>query len=275
MYNISFPKLGLEFNINPIAFSFWGITVYWYGIILACGFITALIYTMKNCDRFSINKDKFLDCVIVGIITGLIGARLFYVFFFPGDKYIKNPISILYINEGGIAIYGGIIGGLLGGILVAKIKKLNIKRALDLACLGFLIGQAIGRWGNFTNQEAFGGPTNSIFGMVSQNTMLESSLPVHPCFLYESFWCILGFILLDIFTRKCKYFDGQIFLMYIVWYGFERFFIEALRTDSLIIPILGLKVSQVIAALSIVIGVTLIIVFKCRYKKQGVKIKNV
>lgn len=265
MYNVSFPRLGLEFNINPVAFSFLGITVYWYGIILATGFVVALLYTMKNCNRFQIDKDKFLDCVIVGIITGMIGARLFYVAFFPGDQYIKNPISILYINEGGIAIYGGIIGGLLGGIIVAKLKKINTLRALDLACLGFLIGQAIGRWGNFTNQEAFGSPTNSIFGMISENTMLENYMPVHPCFLYESLWCALGFILLDIFTRKCKYFNGQIFLMYIVWYGLERFFVEALRTDSLIIPIIGLKVSQVIAALCVIIGITLITVIK--YKK--------
>lgn len=269
MYNVTFPKLNLAFNINPVAFSFYGITVYWYGIILATGFITALIYTMKNSNRFGINKDKFLDCVIIGIITGIIGARLFYVIFFPGDQYIKNPISIFYINEGGIAIYGGIIGGLLGGILIAKLKKLNIPSSLDLASLGFLIGQAIGRWGNFTNQEAFGGPTSSIFGMVSQNTMIETSLPVHPCFLYESIWCILGFILLDVFARKYKYFNGQIFLMYIIWYGIERFFVESLRTDSLITPILGLKVSQVIAMLSVFIGIILIIIFKYKYKNKG------
>lgn len=262
MYHVSFPKLGIELTINPIAFSIGDFNIYWYGIIIATGFTIALCYAMINSKRFGIVQDKLIDAIIVGLITGIIGARLYYVVFYPGNTYINNPTSIFQIHEGGLAIYGGIIGGLTGGIIVAKIKNINIPSILDIAALGFLIGQCIGRWGNFINQEAFGTETNLPWGMVSENTLLETSNPVHPCFLYESLWCLLGFIFLDIFSRKFKKYNGQIFLLYIVWYGTERFFVEGLRTDSLMLPYVNLRVSQVLAAISIVISVIILIYFK-------------
>lgn len=262
MYHVSFPKLGIELTINPIAFSIGDFNIYWYGIIIATGFTIALCYAIINSKRFGIVQDKLIDAIIVGLITGIIGARLYYVVFYPGNTYINNPASIFQIHEGGLAIYGGIIGGLTGGIIVAKIKNINIPSILDIAALGFLIGQCIGRWGNFINQEAFGTETNLPWGMVSENTLLETSNPVHPCFLYESLWCLLGFIFLDIFSRKFKKYNGQIFLLYIVWYGTERFFVEGLRTDSLMLPYVNLRVSQVLAAVSIVISVIILIYFK-------------
>lgn len=263
VYNVSFPGLNLYFKINPIAFSIGNFTVYWYGVIICIGFILALFYVLINCRRFNLDSNLMTDAIIVGILCGIIGARLYYVIFFPGDVYWKNPIKILCINEGGIAIYGGIIGGLLGGLFVAKKKKINLMSALDLSALGLLIGQGIGRWGNFVNQEAFGSKTDSIFRMISENT---GNIPVHPCFLYESIWCILGFVLLHFFNLKYKNYDGQIFFLYLIWYGTERFFVEALRTDSLFIPGLNLKISQLIALITVILG--LLFLFKIKNKKE-------
>ena len=260
---MSFPGLGLRFKIQPVAFSLGGVAVHWYGVILCAGFLLALWYVLKNCKRFNLDSNTMLDAVIVGLVCGIVGARLYYVAFFPGDVYWKNPAQIFRIDEGGIATYGGLIGGLLGGLVVARRKKINLGAALDLAALGFLIGQGIGRWGNFVNQEAFGSQTDSLFRMVSENT---AGLPVHPCFLYESAWCILGFVLLHAFSLKCRRYNGQIFLLYLVWYGVERFFVEALRADSLIVPVVNLKVSQLVALATVLIG--LVFLFKFKKKKD-------
>lgn len=261
IYNINFPGLNLNFKINPIAFKFSNITVRWYGVIICIGFILAIWYVLSNCKRFNINSNSMMDAVIVGLICGIIGARLYYVVFFSGDVYLKDPIKILYINEGGIAIYGGIIGGILGGLFMAKRKKINIMSALDLTSLGLLIGQGIGRWGNFVNQEAFGSKTDNIFRMVSENT---GGTPVHPCFLYESVWCILGFFLLHLFSVRARKYDGQIFLLYLVWYGTERFFVEALRSDSLFLPGTGLKISQLIAIITALSAAIILLKFKSK-----------
>lgn len=268
MDNISFPKLGISIKLSPIAFSIGNLDIYWYGIILAIGFTIAYLYVFKNSKRFGLDPNKVTDCIIIGTITGIIGARLYYVIFYPGDFYKINPINILYINKGGIAIYGGIIGGLVGGLITAKIKKLDVLAGLDITSLGFLIGQAIGRWGNFVNQEAFGVATTWPWGMMSENTLLQSSSPVHPCFLYESLWCLIGFVLLDLFSRKYQKYKGQLFLMYIVWYGVERFFVESLRTDSLILPFLGFRVSQVIALLSVIVGFVWLLINCIRTKRE-------
>lgn len=266
MYHVRFPGLGINVEINPIAFRVGNAPIYWYGIIISVGFVLAFLYVISNSKRFGVSSDKITDAIIVGVITGIIGARLYYVLFYPGDTYKQNPISILYINQGGIAIYGGIIGGLLGGIAVAKIKQIYIPAALDLAALGLLIGQGIGRWGNFTNQEAFGTATSLPWGMISENTLLETTSPVHPCFLYESLWCALGFILIHIFSKRFRRYDGQIFLIYLSWYGIERFVVEGLRTDSLIIPAINLRVSQVLAAITVIISIAMLISFRKRYK---------
>ena len=269
---VYFPDLGFDVQVNPTAFTLFGHSFQWYGIIIAVGFVLAFIYAMASCKKFRINQDKLLDAVIVGIIGGVIGARLYYVLFYPGDKYINDPLSALYIWEGGLGIYGGIIGGLLCGGLIAKWRKLSVPAVLDLASICFLIGQCIGRWGNFVNQEAFGSETTLPWGMASANTGWAT---VHPCFLYESLWCLLGFVLLHFFSRKLRRYDGQVFLLYLIWYGVGRFFIESLRTDSLYIPILPIKVSQVVAVLSVLAGVVLLIVFRNRTKLTGCGSKKI
>ena len=261
MYNVQFPDLGLNFHINPVAFSVGGFNIYWYGIIIGAGFMLALAFALRVLKNFGIKTDAFIDCVIAGFIFGIIGARLYYVIF-RWEYYSQNPSEILAIHNGGLAIYGGVIGGLTAGCIMAKIKKVPVYAILDVAVTGFLIGQGIGRWGNFVNQEAFGTQTDLPWRMVSENT---NGVGVHPCFLYESVWCLLGFVLLYLFSRKYRKYDGQIFLLYLVWYGFERMLVEGLRTDSLYI--FNLRVSQILAGLTMIIGIVLLIVFrKCTSK---------
>ncbi len=269
MLNVQFPGLGIHFTINPVAFSIGSLTVRWYGVIIAVGFLLAFLYVTASCKKFNMDQDRLIDAVIVGIIGGIIGARAYYVIFDTSDQYLRNPISALYIWEGGLGIYGGIIGGLLCGALIAKLRKISIPAMLDLASLGFLIGQTIGRWGNFVNQEAFGRETTLPWGMVSENTSAIANGPVHPCFLYESLWCLLGFVLLHIFSRRFRRYDGQVFLGYLIWYGVGRFFIEGLRTDSLITPVIPLRVSQVVAVITVLTGIALLIVFRNRTALAG------
>lgn len=264
MFNVSFPGFGWEFTVSPFAFSIGGLTVRWYGLIIAIGLCLAVAYGCKVAKRFDITADKLLNCVIVGTITGIIGARLYYVLF-SWDMYKDDLMGIFRINEGGLAIYGGIIGALIGGLIVAKITKMNIAGLLDVAALGFLIGQGIGRWGNFFNQEAYGTATDLPWRMVSEGTNMVG---VHPCFLYESIWCLLGFVLLHFFSKsKFRKYYGQVGLIYLVWYGFERMFVEGLRTDSLYTPILGLRVSQVLSFVLFGAGIIALIILA--YKKKS------
>ena len=266
---VTFPNLGLEFTLNETVFSIGNFSVQWYGLIIGIGFLLAIIYASFSCKKMKIKSDALFDAVIVGLILGVIGARLYYVIFYPGDYYMKNPGEIFNIKSGGLGIYGGIIGGVLGGAIMAKIRKLKVSAMLDIAALGFLIGQCVGRWGNFINQEAFGDATNLPWGMLSANTLKVVNGPVHPCFLYESLLCFVGFIALHFFTRKMRRYDGQTFLLYVAWYGFIRFFIEGLRTDSLMIPVVNLKVSQVVAALSVIVSVIILIALRRRTSLTG------
>lgn len=259
-YNVSFPGLGLDFTISPVAFSVGSYPIYWYGIIIASGLLLAVLYAWRSAPRFNVDFNKLVNCILVGIITGIIGARLYFCFF-QWDYYSRNPIEILYINNGGLAIYGGIIGALAGGLTVAKIQKMKILPILDIAMMGFLLGQGIGRWGNFTNQEAFGTPTNLPWRMVSEGTDMVG---VHPCFLYESLWCLLGFVLLHFYGKYKQKYSGQIFFSYLVWYGFERMFVEGLRTDSLYLPFqlfgMDIRVSQVLSFAIFVTGLVMLII---------------
>ncbi len=268
-HSISFPKLGFEFNVNTTAFSIGSFSVQWYGIIIACGFMLAILYGYAMAKKMNIDRDKFFDGIIVGLICGVIGARLYYCIFYPGTKYIDNPLEILNIKEGGLAIYGGIIGGLLGGGITCKLRKLKVLPCIDVAVVGFTIGQCIGRWGNFINQEAFGGSTNLPWGMQSDATEKVVVGPVHPCFLYESLWMLLGFIVLHLFTVRRRRYDGQTTILYMLWYGVGRFFIEGLRTDSLTVPGLDIRVSQLISAAIALTAVVLLIVFRNRTSLSG------
>ena len=259
-FHVSFPNLGLEFEINRIAITIGNLPIYWYGVIIASGLMLAVLYAACTAKRYNVDSNKLFNCVLVGIVTGIIGARLYFCLF-QWDYYSKNPIEILYINNGGLAIYGGIIGALLGGLTVAKIQKMKFLPILDITMMGFLIGQGIGRWGNFMNQEAFGSPTNLQWGMVSENT---GGVPVHPCFLYESLWCLLGFVLLHFYGKYKQKYAGQIFYFYLVWYGFERTIVEGLRTDSLYLPfqVLGMdiRVSQLLSLAIFITGIILLII---------------
>lgn len=265
IYHVSFPKLGInDIEVNRVAFSVGDFNVYWYGVIIAAGFLLALIYAMKSLNRYGLKQDSFIDCVLAGLVCGIIGARAYYVIF-SWDNYKDNLLDVFAIHNGGLAIYGGIIGGLGAACIMAKIVKLNISAMLDIGGTGFLIGQGIGRWGNFINQEAFGTPTELPWGMVSENT---GGIAVHPCFLYESIWCISGFFLLLFLSHKWRKFDGQMFLLYLIWYGLERMIVEGLRTDSLMTPFFGLRVSQILSAVLVIVGTILLII---NLKKAKIK----
>ena len=269
MFHVSFPGLGInDLEINRTAFSIGSFNVYWYGILIATGLLLAVLYAYFNAHRYDVDRNKLIDCVIVGIITAVIGARLYYVAF-KWEFFSSDPVRILDIRDGGLAIYGGIIGALVGGLLVAKIKKIKFMPILDITMTGFLIGQAIGRWGNFFNQEAFGSETDSLFRMISENTVIDGkNVAVHPCFLYESVWCALGFLLLFIVNRKFQKYHGQVFYLYLVWYGFERMIVEGLRTDSLYLPfqVFGydVRISQALSAVLVLAGLILLIVNRNR-----------
>lgn len=245
MYNVTL--FGIDMVINPVAFTLPigenGWTIYWYGIIIATGFALALVYGYLNAARLGLNIDKVLDVVLVATPVAILGARTYYVIF-DGEKVESIADFFGFDGSGisGLAIYGGVIGAVLAGFIMAKIRKVNIFDLLDLAAIAFLIGQGIGRWGNFFNQEAFGGPTGSSWwGMTSENVVydfrvqgFEIDALAHPCFLYESIWCLTGAIVLHFLSRKRK-FSGETALMYCVWYGFGRSIIETMRTDSLML----------------------------------------
>lgn len=274
---VSFPKLGwtiyLDEELFSIPFFNTEISVRWYGLLIAVGFLLAVVYGFRNAKRFGIEKDPMLDVVLVCVIMAFIGARLYYVFFSDDRaQYLANPITILYVWQGGLAIYGGVIGAFVTGLWMCPLRKVDTLRMFDIASIGFLIGQAVGRWGNFFNQEAYGGNTELPWGMSGSwisdyanplaGVGYDPEVPVHPTFLYESLWCVLGFVLLHIVSRKAYRFRGQLFSMYIMWYGTGRFFIELLRTDSLYL--FTMKVSCLVAALSVLGGLILFFVFKGR-----------
>ncbi len=269
MHQVSFPGLGLELTVNEVAFKIFGYEIRWYAIIIAAGFFLAFLYANRRATYFSVDRDKLFDCVIVGFITAIIGARLYYVAF-SWDMYKNNLMDIFAIHSGGLAIYGGLIGALLGGLIMAKIRKVNIPGTLDLVALGFLLGQGMGRWGNFMNQEAFGTETALPWGMLSDTT---NGKIVHPCFLYESLWCLLGFVFLHFFSKKFQHYRGQLFIIYLVWYGAERTLVEGLRTDSLYLPfsIGGYipRVSQVLSFALVIVGIVLLIIFRKRKENMG------
>ena len=242
---ISFPSLGLELN-PPRGFELFGFDIRFYGIIIAFGLLLAVLYALKRSKQFGLKEDDLLDGVLGIVPFAIICARLYYCAF-SWDSYKNNPISILYIWQGGLAIYGGVLGAALGVVVFSLIKKVKLGAVLDLVALGFLIGQSVGRWGNFFNREAFGAETESFLRMGLFNTLGQGYQYYHPTFLYESLWNLLGFVLLHFLSKKRRY-DGQIALGYAVWYGLGRTFIEGLRMDSLMLG--TFRVSQLLAAVS-------------------------
>ncbi len=259
-YNVRFPNLGINFKIDPVAFRIGTYPVYWYGIIIASGLLLCVLYAYKSAKRYNVDINKLINCVLVGIVTGLIGARAYFCLF-KWSYYSQNPIEIFYINNGGLAIYGGIIGSMAGGLIVAKLQKMKLLPVLDISMVSFLLGQGIGRWGNFMNQEAYGTPTTLPWGMMSEGT---GGIAVHPCFLYESIWCLLGFAVLHFYGKYKQRYAGQMFFSYLVWYGFERMIVEGLRTDSLYLPfrIFGfdVRVSQILSLAIFITGLILLII---------------
>ena len=283
---VEFPGLGWKFdvysNFLEIPMGDGTITIQFYGVIIAFGIILAALFGGRKAYTWKMSLDNMVDVLIYGIIGAVVGARLYYVIF-QWDNYKGDLLSIFRIWEGGLAIYGGIIGGLAAAYFVCKKVDLPFLKLLDLAGMSLLIGQGIGRWGNFTNQEAFGINTTLPWGMTSEKIddyinahygslaesgiVMESGSPVHPTFLYESIWCLLGFVVLYIVCKKFHKFDGQLILGYGIIYGLERTVVEGLRIDSLYIGESDIRVSQVVS-LALVVSCALLTIVKVIQAKQ-------
>lgn len=280
---VYFEGLGIDFDLPSIAFTIFGHEVHWYGIVIAFGFMLAVLYGGRMAYKWKMSLDGMTDVLIWGTIFGIICARAYYVIF-EWSYYKDHLIEIPQIWNGGIAIYGGIIGALIGAAIGCKTGKINFPNLLDLGALGLLIGQGIGRWGNFFNQEAFGvNTTTAPFRMWSQkihdelvssaDTLtskgidFDPNLPVHPTFLYESVWCLLGFLILNYIVHKHRHFKGEIFMLYGIWYGLERAVVEGLRTDSLYIGDTTLRVSQLLSIVIVAVFAVAFVVCFIKYKK--------
>lgn len=293
---VSFPGLGIgEFPLNNVAFTIGdNFSVYWYGIIITLGIVFAVLYTAFRGKYENINFDNCVDIALFTVVGGVIGARLYYVLM-SLDEFIPDPFylgvfikNIINIRGGGLAIYGAIIGGILGIIGATRYKGINSLKVTDMAAPGVMIGQLLGRWGNFFNGEAFGSivpeshPLYFIrMGLISNNTLHDfgtsEMVYVHPTFLYESLWNLIGFIIINVFYKKKK-FNGQISCMYLAWYGFGRMFIEGLRTDSLYIPGTMIRVSQLVGLLCfIVFGALLVwgLIYSKKYAVEGVALNKI
>ena len=259
---VSFPGLGLSFEISRVAFSIGSYSIYWYGITFALGFLAGMWYFHRRARQLGVHPYDGLDVLLWAVIGGMVGARLYFVAF-QWDRYKDNLLKIFAFREGGIAIYGGVIGAVLTGWIVCKLKKTRVLPVMDGGLTGLLLAQAIGRWGNFFNQEAFGCNTTLPWGMTSktvswylfnmsdtlaaQGVLVDPTVPVHPTFFYEFCWNLLGFLFLAFFVTPRRKYDGQVSLCYMAWYGLGRSWIEGLRTDSLYFFSTGLRVSQVLA----------------------------
>ncbi len=251
---ISFPGLGIE--LDPArTLSLGPLTIHLYGLVIACGLAAAVLYACRRSKQFGLKEDDILDGVLYVTPFAILCARAYYCIF-SWELYRDNPISVLYIWEGGLAIYGGVLGAVLGVIVFCRLKKIKAAALLDLVALGFLIGQSAGRWGNFFNREAFGAPTESFLRMGLLNSYTGTAEYYHPTFLYESVWNLTGFVLLHFLSKKRKY-DGQIALGYMAWYGLGRAIIEGLRMDSLWLG--PFRVSQLLAAVSCIVAVSVLV----------------
>lgn len=254
---ITFPSFGI--SLNPSRGFFIGnFQIYWYAVLIASGLLLAVIYACRRCKTFGLRDNDLIDGVLCIVPFAVVCARAYYCVF-RWEAFSENPISVINIREGGLAIYGGVIGAIIGIVVFALVKKNKVRltAVLDITALGFLIGQSVGRWGNFINREAFGAETDSFLRMGLLNSLTGKVTYYHPTFLYESLWNACGFVLLHFLSKKRKY-DGQIALGYVAWYGLGRALIEGLRTDSLYLG--QFRVSQLLAATSCIIAVVVLIV---------------
>ncbi len=262
-HTVSFPGLGVgPFSIKN-SFKFFGLTIHWYGVLIALGLVLAYLFATKKAKKRGISQDALLDVVLWGLPSAVVCARLYYVAF-SWDNYKDNLFDILKIWGGGIAIYGAIIGACVSTLIYCRVKKISFKSVFDVGAFGLLIGQIVGRWGNFINAEAYGSLTETaLFRM----KLVEKGITVHPTFLYESFFNLLLFIFLNFYEKHQK-FDGELFLVYISGYGLGRFFIEGMRADSLMLG--PVRVSQILALVCACVGIGLIIAGRIKQKNQMV-----
>lgn len=279
MVNVTFPGLGLSFDLNRVAFSIGGFDVYWYGVLLGAALAIGIIYASWRSKQFGIDSDRMMDVIIIGAVTAVIGGRLYYVLC-DLDNY-KTFADIIDLRSGGIAMYGVLIGAFVGAFIGCKIRKVKVLPMFDIAALGFIMSQPAGRIANFINQEAFGYNTTLPWGMYSSSTssyltqhaaelaekgmIVDPSLPVHPTFLYEAIWTLIGTVILNLYVKKRK-FDGEIFLMYLIWYGTGRSIIESLRTDSLYVG--SFRTSQLVGVITVLIAATLLIIVRAKQRKN-------
>ena len=255
--SISFPMLG-DWSINPSpVINIGPLTIHWYGVIIATGFLLAVLYCAKRAGEFGMTADNVFDVIILGVPMAVIGARIYFCAF-HWDLFKDDPISVLYIWQGGLGMYGVIAGAILALIIYCLWKKLSIPAFLDMVCFGFLIGQTLGRWGNFMNREAFGYETD-IFCRMVLTLPNGTSYSVHPTFLYESLWNLVGFTFMHFYSKKHRTYDGEMFLIYLAWYGCGRMLIEGLRTDSLYIWGTSIRVSQLVSAILFVASVAILL----------------
>lgn len=285
--DIAFPHLGIYLKNIPKSFSVFGFEIAYYGVIIGIGVLAGLLVAVKNAKRTGQNPDLYWDLAIYAIIFSVIGARIYYVIF-AWDYYKDNLLEIFHTRNGGMAIYGGVIAGFLTVFIFAKIKKKNPLELLDTAVPGLILGQAIGRWGNFMNREVFGEYTDSLFAMrlpieaVRKSDISEkiaahiaegtNYIQVHPTFLYESCWNLLIFVLLMILIKKKKY-HGEVALLYLGGYGLGRFVIEGIRTDQLYLPGTQIAVSQVLSLILVIFALIIhfIAIRKCKGKAQEIQ----
>jgi phosphatidylglycerol:prolipoprotein diacylglycerol transferase len=279
---VEFPGLwGLKLNIDRVAFEVFGLPIYWYGVIIALAFLAAVLLALRDCKKFGIEPDNILDAVLFAAPAAIICARLYYVAF-SWDQFSENPIDIINTRKGGLAIYGGVIGALVTAYIYAKVKKIGFLKLFDFSVPFIVLGQGIGRWGNFVNQEAFGSATTLPWRMTSETireylstvdvsaTDMVSNVGVHPTFLYESLVDFAIFFFL-IWYRHRKKADGEVFFLYMILYGIGRACIEGLRTDSLMLGIGEIRVSQLLAALFALAFIPLFVLVR---RKQSAAIEE-
>ena len=281
--SIEFPNLGIHLENVGKTLTIFQFDIAYYGIVIGLGIVAGLLVAMYVAKRKKQEPENYIDLAMFAVVFGIIGARIYYVVF-SWDMYKDHILSIFNIREGGLAIYGGVIAAVITVFVFARVKKLSAPLLLDTAVFGLVTGQMIGRWGNFFNREAFGEYTDNLFAMRLPLDAVRSTsdvtekmwahletidgvdyIQVHPTYLYESIWCLLVLVLLFIYLRH-KVFDGEVFLVYLAGYGIGRFWIEGLRTDQLLLPGIGLPVSQVLAGVLVMVSVILIIVFR---RKSG------